>query len=62
MVNLVNLFTMFLQDIPAETTDYMMMGYAVIFGTMLIYLASLVVRWRNMKKDQEVLEELENKN
>lgn len=61
MVNLVEFFKLALQEIPAETTDYMILGYAVIFGTMLFYLVSLVIRWRNFKKDQEVLEDLEKK-
>ena len=56
---MINLFTMFFQEAPAETTGYMIFGYSIIFGTLLIYLISLFTRWRNFKKDQEVLEELE---
>ncbi|GAB4580240.1 MAG: hypothetical protein Fur0022_29790 [Anaerolineales bacterium] len=52
---------MFFQEIPAETTHYMVLGYTVIFGTMIIYLASLLVRWRNYQKDQDALENLEAK-
>ena len=52
---------MFFQQTPAETTGYMIFGYTIIFGTMLLYLGSLFTRWRNYKKDQEVLEELEKK-
>ena len=47
----------FLQTGPAETTSYMIAGYAVIFGVMLIYLVSLVVRQNNLKRDLELLEE-----
>lgn len=50
---------MFFQEAPAETTGYMIFGYAVIFGTLIVYLASLFVRWRNLRKDQEALEDLE---
>jgi hypothetical protein len=50
---------MFFQEAPAETTGYMIFGYSIIFGTLMIYLISLFTRWRNFKKDQEVLEELE---
>jgi hypothetical protein len=46
-----------LQEAPAETTSYMIAGYAVIFGVMLIYLVSLYIRQRNLKQDLEVLEE-----
>jgi len=50
---------MLFQDIPAETTGYMILGYTIIFGTMGIYLFSLFSRWRNLEKDKEVLEEFE---
>jgi hypothetical protein len=51
----------YLQDAPANTTAYMIAGYAVIFGLMLIYLVSLVVRRRNLEQDFEMLESLEKK-
>ncbi len=54
------LFSFFLQDGPANTTSYMIAGYAVIFGIMLIYLISLLVRQRNLQKDLEVLEEIQS--
>jgi uncharacterized membrane protein YdbT with pleckstrin-like domain len=44
-----------------ETTNYMIAGYAVIFGVMLVYLVSLFVRWRNLKQDAQLLQELEDK-
>lgn len=44
-----------------ETTNYMIAGYAVIFGVMLVYLISLFVRWRNLKQDVQLLQELEDK-
>jgi CcmD family protein len=50
-----------LHDAPAETTGYMIAGYAVIFGLMLVYLVSLVVRQRSLEQDLEVLEDLEKK-
>ena len=46
---------------PLETTNYMIAGYAVIFGVMLVYLVSLFVRWRNLKRDVQMLQELEEK-
>ena len=53
------LFSILLQEGPADTTDFMIAGYAVIFGVMLIYLISLLVRQRNLNKDLEVLEEIQ---
>jgi len=52
---------LFLQDAPANTTTYMIAGYTVIFGLMLIYLVSLIVRRRNLQQDAEMLEALEKK-
>jgi TRAP-type C4-dicarboxylate transport system permease small subunit len=51
------LFSLF--DQPAQTLNYMIAGYAVIFSFMLIYLASLIVRWRNARQDLQTLEDLE---
>jgi len=48
-------------DAPANTLSYMIAGYAVIFGIMLIYLASLIVRRRNLRQDEETLQEVEQK-
>jgi hypothetical protein len=45
----------------AETTNYMIAGYAVIFGTMALYLVSLVARWRRLRRDEQMLEEEEKK-
>jgi hypothetical protein len=46
------------QSIP-DTSAYMIAGYSVIFGIMLIYVASLILRRRNLHQDMQVLEELE---
>ena len=45
---------------PADTTSYMIAGFVVIFGLMLLYVLSLVVRTRNLEKDLEVLAELDH--
>jgi hypothetical protein len=50
----------FLQDGPANTTSYMIAGYAVILGMILIYIISLYVRQKNLLQDLEVLQELED--
>ncbi len=44
---------------PADTLNYMIAGYAVIFSVMVIYLISLVIRWRNLHQDEELLEQIE---
>jgi hypothetical protein len=48
-----------LQDAPAQTMGYMIAGYVVIFGVMLIYMVSLFIRNRNMDQDLQVLAEIE---
>jgi hypothetical protein len=53
------LLSILLQEGPADTTNFMIAGYVVIFGVMLIYLLSLLVRQRNLQKDLEVLEEIQ---
>jgi hypothetical protein len=53
------LFSMTLQDGPAQTTNYMLIGYTVIFGSMLIYVISLYLRQRNLERDLELMKELE---
>ena len=45
---------------PAETTQYMIAGYTVIFGVMLIYVISLNVRYRNLQRDYEVLKNMDD--
>jgi hypothetical protein len=44
---------------PANTMGYMIAGYAVIFTVLTVYLISLVVRWRNLRQDEETLRDLE---
>ena len=44
-----------------DTTDFMIAGYAVIFSLLFIYLGSLIVRWRSLKREQHILEEIDKK-
>ncbi len=44
---------------PAETTDYMIAGYVVIFAVMFLYLGSLALRRRSLERDIALLEELD---
>jgi hypothetical protein len=50
-----------LQQAPAETTRYMVAGYTVIFSVMLLYIISIIFRRRNLKRDLEILNEMEAK-
>jgi hypothetical protein len=43
----------------AETTNYMILGFAVIFGTIGIHLWSLYSRAGRLKKDLAMLEDLD---
>lgn len=49
---------------PADTTPYLILGYAVIWLVGFIYFATLVSRQRNVKQDlhllRQLLEEEEN--
>lgn len=44
---------------PAQTTNYMILGLSVIVGVMLIFVGSLVVRFRNLHQDLEVLKDVD---
>ena len=47
-----------LQEGPAQTTNYMVFGYTVIFGSLFLYIASLYVRRRNLQQDLEAMKDL----
>ena len=55
------MLTSILQPAPAETTRYMVAGYSVIFSVMFLYVVSLIIRRRNLKRDLEILAEMEPK-
>lgn len=48
-----------LQTAPAETTKYMIAGYAVIFLVLGLYITSLVVRNRKLRQELDLLQEIE---
>lgn len=52
------MFELLLQTTP-NTNNYMIGGYAVFFIVMIVYLFSLVLRYRNMQRDLATLEDLE---
>ena len=45
----------------AISIKYMLAGYAVILIVLGLYLVSLFVRWRNLKRDLHSLEEVDKK-
>jgi len=42
-----------------DTSNYMIAGYAIFFSVGSIYLISLVARWKNLQRDLETLEEMD---
>lgn len=44
---------------PAHTGGYFLAGIIVIFTGLFIYWISLVIRARRLKKDEDILEDLE---
>jgi len=49
-----------LSQTPPDTSGFMIAGFVVFFGVMLIYLVSYFVRFKNLKADLDVLQEIEN--
>ena len=43
----------------AETTNYMILGLAFVFVPMAIHIYSIWSRYQNLKRDQQLLEELD---
>lgn len=42
-----------------DTFNFMIGGYVVFAVVMIAYIVSLVMRWNNLKREQQALEELE---
>jgi hypothetical protein len=38
-----------------DTLNYFIAGYIVIFGSIIGYVVSLYVRWKNLKQEEEIL-------
>jgi CcmD family protein len=45
----------------AVSIKYMLAGYTVIFVVLVAYLTSLIVRWKNLKRDLQLLKEMQKK-
>lgn len=54
-----NLSILLMQQGPADTTNFMWLGFGVIFGVIILYVASMYMRAANLKRDLALLEELE---
>lgn len=50
---------MFFLETPPDTSGYMVAGYAIAFAVMVIYVASLFIRFRNLQRDMSMLEEMD---
>ena len=50
---------MFFLETPPDTSQYMIAGYAISFGVMIIYVVSLYIRSRNLQRDLSMLEEMD---
>lgn len=47
-----------LQEAPADTFGYMVLGLGVILGTIALYVATLVGRRGNLRRDLQVLDDV----
>ena len=50
---------LFLQTTPPDTLNYMILGFVILFGTMGLHVASLILRRRSLEKDLALLEEFD---
>jgi len=48
-------------DTTPNTLNYMIAGYAVFAVVLAVYLVSLLLRWRNLRRDLATLEEMKKK-
>jgi hypothetical protein len=50
---------MLLLDAPADTFNYMVLGYSVIMGCILLYILSLALRFRKLQREIEIYKAIE---
>lgn len=48
--------------VTPETTDFLYLGLGSVFVLTVGYIASLFVRERNLNKDLQLIEQLQNEN
>jgi hypothetical protein len=46
-------------DAPIDTFNYMVLGYAVILGCIGLYIVSLALRFRHLRRELEIYEAIE---
>ena len=51
---------MFVPATPAETTNYMILGFAFVFIPMLIYIYSLAARRKKLLEIKAMLKEVDS--
>ena len=50
---------MSLEQMPAETFNYMVLGFSVILGAMAVYVLSLAIRFRALHREAKLLRDAE---
>ena len=50
---------MSLLQTTADTFNYMVMGYAFILGVLSLYIISIVIRYRKLSQEVELLKDIE---
>ena len=46
---------------PAQTFNYMLLGYAVILGCVAFLVISLAARYRALKRELQMLQDMEKR-
>ncbi len=46
---------------PAQTFNYMLLGYAVILGCIAVLLTSMIARYRSLKRELQMLQDMEKR-
>ncbi len=49
---------MILAVITPDTTSFLVLGLVAFFGLLLLFLATMVVRARSLRKDEDLIEQL----
>ncbi len=44
---------------PPDTSAYMIAGYIVFFSVTIVYIISLISRWKKLERDLKTLEEID---
>ena len=49
-------------DGPADTLPEMIAGYSVIFGILTVYVVSLILRFRKLREEKQILQSIKDEN